>query len=52
MDQLKSMDSPQVYSLSVEQKSGLSPGQISALMSVEKSDPADPDPWSCKGNKP
>ena len=50
MNQFKAMDSPQVYSFTVEQKSGLSPGQISALSSVELSDPQDPDPWGCKGN--
>ncbi|XP_065070337.1 uncharacterized protein LOC135695271 isoform X2 [Rhopilema esculentum] len=47
--QLKSMDSPQAYALTAEQRSGLSGAQLSALVSVEQSDPQEPDPWACKG---
>ena len=50
MDQFKSMDSPQVYVLTKEQKSGLSKGQVAALSSVEQNDPVEPDPWQCTGN--
>ena len=49
MVQLKSMDSPQAYALTAEQRSGLSGAQLSALVSVEQSDPQEPDPWACKG---
>ena len=49
MDQFKSMDSPQVYVLTMEQKSGLSSGQVAALSSVEQNDPVEPDPWQCSG---
>lgn len=50
VEQIKSMDSQQVYSLTKEQKSGFSTAQFDAMVSIERQDPVDPDPWSCKGN--